>query len=217
MDTYRTPPLGKSVRFDKTRFLILQCVLLLTIVILSTSALAATHYVRAGANGNGSGSDWANAYSSVPGSLVRGDTYYVAGGSYGSLTLKDSGTSMITLLHPTASNHGTDTGWNTAYAGEAIWTDIELSASDYTIDGVTGGGPGSWASGFGFAVKMPANGGQAHAVGVTASSNVSNINLRHMDIQGRRSYSGGDTDLIYMLSPQQRTSGIRICTTRIGR
>ncbi len=107
---------------------------------------------------------------------------------------------MITLLHPTASSHGTDTGWNAAYAGEAIWTDIELSASDYTIDGVTGGGPGSWNSGFGFAVQMPASGGQAHAVGVT-STNVSNITLRHMDIQGRgRSYSGGDTDLIYMLN-----------------
>ena len=167
MDTYRTPPLGKCARFDKTRFLISQCVLFLAIVVFSTSALAATHYVRAGANGNGSGSDWANAYSSVPNSLVRGDTYYVAGGSYGSLTLSDSGTSMITLLHPTASGHGTDTGWNAAYEGEAIWTNIELSASDYTIDGVTGGGPGSWNSGFGFAVKMPANGAQAHAVGVT--------------------------------------------------
>ena len=200
MDTNRTLPLGKSVRFHRTRFLILQCVLLLTFAILSTSALAATHFVRAGASGTGSGADWTNAYTSVPASLVRGDTYYVAAGSYGTLTLNDSGTSMITLLHPTASSHGTDTGWNAAYAGEAIWTDIEISASDYTIDGVTGGGPGSWSSGFGFAVQMPASGGQAHAVGVT-SNNVSNITLRHMDIQGRgRSYSGGDTDLVYMLN-----------------
>jgi hypothetical protein len=200
MDTNRLLPLGKPVRFDKTRFFILQSVLLLSLATLKPSAFAATHYVRTGANGSGSGADWTNAYPNVPSSLVRGDTYYVAAGSYGNLTLKDSGTNMITILHPTASSHGTDTGWNAAYAGEAIWTGIEINASDYTIDGVTGGGPGSWSNGFGFAVYMPASGGQAHAIGVT-TANVSNITIRHMDIKGRgRSYTGGDTDLIYMLS-----------------
>ena len=38
---------------------------------------AANHYVRPGAAGNGSGNDWTNAYTALPGStLARGDTYF---------------------------------------------------------------------------------------------------------------------------------------------
>src|SRR5438874_2331435 len=46
---------------------------------------AANHYVRAGAAG--SGDDWTNACGDLtgacsPSSMIRGDTYYVAGGAY---------------------------------------------------------------------------------------------------------------------------------------
>lgn len=176
--------------------------LLLILSALSSVSFAATHYVRAGADGDGTGQDWDNAYPSIPSSLVRGDTYYIAAGSYGSGTFKDnvSGSSVITLLHPTAASHGTDTGWNASYAGQAIWTSLTVSKGFYTFDGAVGGGPGSWGTGFGFAVQMPASGGQASAV--SFGSGVSNVTFRHMDFKGRgRLYTGGDTDLFYVVNP----------------
>jgi parallel beta-helix repeat protein len=56
-------------------------------------------YVRAGAIGNGTGSDWTNAITQLPATLTRGYTYYIADGSYGSYTFDDavSGTQVITL------------------------------------------------------------------------------------------------------------------------
>ena len=40
-------------------------------------------FIRAGATGANNGSDWTNAYISLPTKLQRGATYYVADGSYG--------------------------------------------------------------------------------------------------------------------------------------
>jgi hypothetical protein len=37
-------------------------------------AYAADRFVRQGATGNGSGSDWTNAHPTLPATLVRGDT-----------------------------------------------------------------------------------------------------------------------------------------------
>ena len=63
---------------------------------------AANHFVRQGATGNGS--DWINACADFTGpcavaSLVRGDTYYVADGSYAGRTWNraESGVSVITI------------------------------------------------------------------------------------------------------------------------
>ena len=65
-------------------------------------------YVRQGASGSGSGADWINAYSSLPAALVRGDTYYVADGSYGGYSFDDtvSGSTAITIKKATIANHG---------------------------------------------------------------------------------------------------------------
>jgi hypothetical protein len=128
----------------------------------------------------------------------------VAAGSYGTLTLKDSGTSVITIKAATIADNGGGANWVNSYAGQAGFQDIEINASDYTIDGNTGGGPSDWAcTQCGIKVAMPISGGQAHAVGVTGA-NVSNIILRHMELAGRgRTYctgTGCDTDLIYMLN-----------------
>src|SRR5216110_695877 len=93
----------------------------LAVLVLPTTSWAANHYVRAAATGNGSGSDWTNAYTKLPVSLVRGDTYCVAGGTY--LELHDfndteSGTSVITVKAATIGDHGTNTGWNDAFTGQ---------------------------------------------------------------------------------------------------
>jgi hypothetical protein len=80
-------------------------------------------YVRQGATGTGSGADWTNAYTTLPTSLVRGCTYYVAAGTYAPKVFNDavSGSTLITIQAPTAASHGTATGWSSGYVGEAIW------------------------------------------------------------------------------------------------
>ena len=88
--------------------------------VLATSIAGAQglFYVRAGATGANNGSDWNNAYSNLPGSLTRGRTYYIAGGSYAAHTFADaeSGTNQIVIKKATVADHGTSTGWQDSYA-----------------------------------------------------------------------------------------------------
>lgn len=112
--------------------------ILLGSTLLTETAEAANHYVRQGASG--SGSDWTNAYATLPASLTRGDTYYVADGSYSSYTFDDdaSGTSVITIKKATASDHGTDTGWTSTYGdGQAAFGEFQFTRPYYAIDGAT--------------------------------------------------------------------------------
>jgi len=95
---------------------------LLCFCLIALSAGAANHYVEAG--GTGDGSAWNNAYSDLPGGLVRGDTYYIGNGTYGWWLLNDaeSGSSAISIKKATVADHGTDTGWNASYANPATLT-----------------------------------------------------------------------------------------------
>ena len=119
-------------------------------------AQAADRYVRQGASGSGSGSDWSNAYTTLPGNLTRGDTYYIADGTYGGYSFDDanSGTTQITIKKATVANHGTSTGWSDAFGdGVAAFTgQINFATSNWVFDGVVGGGPDRWTSGHGFKV-----------------------------------------------------------------
>jgi hypothetical protein len=88
----------------------------------SPTAQTSTYYVRAGASGARNGSDWTNAFSALPTTLVRGATYYIADGTYGGHTFDDpvSGTTLITIKKATIADHGTDIGWNSTY-GDGYW------------------------------------------------------------------------------------------------
>jgi hypothetical protein len=127
------------IRFvGSNKTLLSKIALPLAVVLAPSVSLAANHYVRSGASGNGSGSDWTNAYSSLPSSLVRGDTYYVAAGSYPGKTFSDpvSGTTPIAIKKATASDHGTDTGWQSSYGtGQAVFGNFSITTSNYVIDG----------------------------------------------------------------------------------
>src|SRR3989344_1283684 len=82
------------------------------------------HYVRTGAIGANNGSDWANAWTTLPATLQRGHTYYIADGVYGGYTFDDalSGNLYIIVKKAIASDHGTETGWQSTYGDEqAIW------------------------------------------------------------------------------------------------
>jgi hypothetical protein len=128
-------PLSKTNPNQKIRLALVLSLATVCLGTLSSEANAA-YYVRAGAAGNGSGTDWTNAYPSIPGTLVRGETYYVADGSYGSYTFNDSGTSPITVKKATQSDHGTETGWNVSYGdGQASFSRIAFTQNYNVLDG----------------------------------------------------------------------------------
>jgi hypothetical protein len=77
-------------------------------VATSATGLAACHAVGPSASGNGSGSDWNNRMNKLPATLVRGDTYYLIDGSYGSysFTTSNSGTTRITIKKAQSYDYG---------------------------------------------------------------------------------------------------------------
>jgi hypothetical protein len=168
--------------------------LMVTVFMITLSAwsFGANHYVRAGASGNGSGSDWTNACTDFSGSCasqVRGDTYYVATGTYASHNFNSSasGTTPITIKKATVADHGTATGWSDTFGtGTATFNgQINFGSSYWVFDGVTGGGPGNWTSGFGFKISVS---GTSPALRTDA---ISNVTVRHTEIQGTQNTGGG--------------------------
>jgi len=125
---------------------------------------ATVYFVRAGATGSGSGSDWNNAYTSLPATMQRGATYYVAGGSYPSYTFNtaQSGTTVITVKKATASDHGTDTGWVASYGtSQAMFQPLNINRGYFVMDGQYRN-ESDWFSGtaYGFAVTNSGYGDQ---------------------------------------------------------
>ncbi len=172
-------------------------IFIIIFISLGTNCFAINHYVRAGAVGDSSGVDWTNAYTTLPSSLTRGDTYYIADGNYGPYDFDDaeSGTSWIYVKKATTSDHGTETGWNSAYGdGEAVFTrtstagdfdtfnhpTIEFSTDYYEMDGQVGSGK----SGYGFRVTSTLCGSSYSTKIIQTHRNqlVSNITLKYIDI-----------------------------------
>lgn len=127
--------------------------LILIFLFLCDPLIAADHCIRAGATGSNNGSDWDNAWTSFPSPLIRGDTYYVADGSYAGFTsnVAPSGSTRIYIKKAIESDHGPSTGWNSSYGdGQLIFTSIVNFYNDYyTLDGQVGGGQTSYDSGHG--------------------------------------------------------------------
>ncbi|OAI45941.1 hypothetical protein AYO43_07270 [Nitrospira sp. SCGC AG-212-E16] len=165
--------------------------LLLTIPFLGAlSAEAANHFVRAGASGSANGSDWANAYTTLPSTLTRGDTYYVADGAYGSVTFNSaaSSTTLITIKKATVADHGTSTGWDDTFGdGQAVFGQFTFSSPYWLIDGQVGGGPGNWKTGFGFKISWSSPTPLINLPTQTPS----NVTIRHIELQGTSNSSGG--------------------------
>jgi hypothetical protein len=161
-------------------------ILLICGQLLANSAFAANHFVRAGATGNGSGNDWANAYSSLPATLARGDTYYIAAGNYPAYTFDDplSGTAVITVKKATASDHGTDTGWQAAYAGQAIFNSIlRFNTGNYIFDGQTRN-ESDWfdAASYGIQVYHSNQLNQNIVIGPNGGTAANNITIKYVYI-----------------------------------
>ena len=84
------------------------------------------------------------------GTWTKGITYWVCGSDTEyrwTCTRNTTGTGTLTIKKATASSHGTDTGWQSAYGTkQAIWNGIRINTTNVTIDGQTGSG----TSGHGF-------------------------------------------------------------------
>jgi hypothetical protein len=159
------------------------------IFFIAAEGYAANHYVRQGASGNGS--DWSNAYSQLPETLVRGDTYYIADGTYPGYNFNDSesGSTNIYIRKATTSAHGTATGWSNSYGdGQAAFSSgLTFSSNYYEFDGVL---RSTKTSGYGFKITTSTKG-----VTVTGRSH---ITIKYTDIQGHGDDGDGpNNDLVY--------------------
>lgn len=104
-------------------------------------------YIRTGATGDDSGSDWTNACPTfaIANSLYqRGDIWYIASGTYDENVILDTpidtDNTVIEFRRATESDHGTNTGWVTAYgATQVIISRHHVETSYWTWDGVVGG------------------------------------------------------------------------------
>ncbi len=164
-------------------------------------------YVRAGATGSATGSDWTNAYTALPANLTRGVTYYVAAGSYPGHMFADpdSGSTYITVQAATAAAHGTSTGWSSSYAGQAVFKtsdgsgigDIFTFQSDYyLINGVyrstaTGLPQSDWTNESSYGFKLDNSGKVACNADISLGDNtntvplpVHHITIQYVDVNG---------------------------------
>ena len=190
------------MKFNKRQLLVV------TLFLFSAGGLAraANYCVRAGASGSNNGSDWTNAYTNLPSTLVRGSTYYIADGSYSGYTFNDavSGASLITIKKAIASDHGTGTGWSSGYGdGLATFGSFTFDTSYWVIDGQTGGGPGSWESGFGIKLTPTGTGGKI----VRINSSAGNITFAHVEMEhnGRNTHDRNE-DIFYALGASQNVT-----------
>ena len=157
---------------------------------IAPAADAANRYVRAGATGSATGADWSNAYPALPATLVRGDTYYIADGTYGVYrfnTPPSATASYIHLKKATASDHGTDTGWAPGYGdGDALFTGPtpvwQFNTGHWVVDGVVGAGKATTP--YGFRV-MPTTSKCANVSAVITfgdGTHITNLTLNKIDV-----------------------------------
>jgi len=175
-------------------------IIVLLVVCAANYSVAENHYIRAGASGDGSGSDWFNASPSIPSTLIRGDTYYVADGQYGGYVFNDgaSGSTYIYIKKATVADHGTESGWYSSYGdGEATFTSWRFTTGYYDVNGQVGYG----ISGYGFAVRQ-AGSGDLKCIDIRAGNdyNAHHISIAYVDVeQTGEDQSGQRTDNFYII------------------
>ena len=171
-----------------------------------SECLAENHYILADATGNNDGTDWENArtdfqkpYGGVDISIVRGDTYYIADGSYPGFTAGDKyvtgdNSLYITIKKATVDDHGTDMGWDDSYGdGQAEFTASVrfrgYQGPNYIFDGVVGSG----TSGYGFKVSTAPDGANK----LIHIDKTQNVVIRHVDLEHRGNNTELGDDCIY--------------------
>ncbi|MCE5228085.1 hypothetical protein LLG95_00620, partial [bacterium] len=126
---------------------------------------------------------------SLPSTLQRGSVYYIAAGSYGSHEFNDaeSGSTPITVKKATAADHGTDTGWQAAYAGQAVFSNgFTINKGYYLIDGAVRN-EANWQDidAYGFRINASAAPASNDLVGsIFVNSIVNSVTIRNIGMTG---------------------------------
>jgi len=107
-----------------------------------STEVAATPVTTVYISGNGSagngGTSWNDALPTLPATLVRGNTYYIGSGNFGRYDFNDAKNSTkITIKKATLNDHGSETGWNPAYAETAYWGNLTFTTTS-NIDFIGG-------------------------------------------------------------------------------
>ncbi len=128
--------------------------------------------------------------------MVRGAYYLVADGSYAGKTFSQatSGTTLITVRKATTTDHGTETGWSSAFGdGQAAWTGVLGGANCLTV--------ACWTVGHGFKITETTS-NPAIFINSDLGSDAGNITVRHAEVTGNLSIDGGTgNDGIQVWSP----------------
>jgi hypothetical protein len=146
-------------------------------------------YITSSGAGSKTGTDWNNACDGFTGScanasLVRGNTYYLAGGDYRSdgvlsFSKAASGTTRIILKKATITDHGTVTGFVAAYGdAQAVVGNLSFDTPYWTVDGQVGSG----TTGYGFKVTPVVCTGAALVKGIDFGQNNSGMYVLHTEI-----------------------------------
>jgi hypothetical protein len=176
---------------------------------------AATQYVRAGATGASNGSDWANAHPALPATLVRGDTYYIAGGNYAAYTFDDpqSGTLTITIKKAMVADHGTDAGWQAGYGTtQATFNStLRFATGNYVLDGQTRN-ESNWFDGASYGFRIAHN-NQDQNIIISGGAASSNITVKHVFVDAI--YGNLPNDTIRRVAIDTDTYGGSIATNLV--
>jgi hypothetical protein len=172
--------------------------IIIGVCLLFAQAAAVDFYIRPGAIGDESGSDWINAFPDLPPDLERGATYYIADGEYGDFFFDDdpAGTTPIAVKKATAADHGTQVGWQSSYGdGQAVVATLIFNAPYYLVDGQTGGGPGNWTGGLGIKLQ----GSFPHEKLILLQNEAEHITVQHLELEHRGLYTETADDGVYAL------------------
>ena len=171
----------------------------LVLCLLGLQALAA---------GLNNGSSWEDAWTNLSSvTWIRGDTYYIAGGTYtGDATMNPgAGASWTVLKKSNAADNGADANWDVSYASDqTVITGNFIAAGSYLqIDGVTG----SSTNGHGIKLTNTENTGTVVSVYSTASF----VKFEHVEIAGPGSGSSATgNDLLYWNPSAESKKGLLV-------
>jgi len=123
----------------------------------NSSFAAANHAVLPSCTYNGTGVNWScaasngatGAYNVIPSTLVRGDVYYLADGTYPAYTFNtaDSGVTTVEIRKAQSYDYGSLSGWNTGTMGssQAVFYGTSTPLLGIDTDYVTVNGNGQAA------------------------------------------------------------------------
>jgi hypothetical protein len=143
--------------------------------------------------GAGTGADWSNALSWASATPARGETWYLADGTYSSKTLDtaNSGASVITIKKATASAHVTDIGWSSGMGdGQAVISELTLGSDYWTVDGVVRN-ESDWKDGNSYGFRITS---VTASTAITANVAASHVVMRYINGGGAEgtTYTGSE-------------------------